>query len=208
MTKSNWLNLLVFRAILSLLDYIDSKLSLDMFSDLFYKNVGVKFKFLLLLYFFSFSYSSNAESLNETGAAPDFKLPLLIGEGSSALKEFRGKVVLLDFWASWCPPCLKSFTKYQELYELKQQQGLEIVAISVDINKKDAISFLKGQGVTFHVLYDFNSHVAEQYQLPGMPTSFLIDRQGRLLSAHIGFNKKVFQQIKNEIDQALLGEEV
>jgi cytochrome c biogenesis protein CcmG/thiol:disulfide interchange protein DsbE len=99
----------------------------------------------------------------------------------------KGKVVYVDFWASWCVPCRHSFPWMQEMYEKYHQKGFEIVAVGVDKDHKAAVKFLDEIKPSFSVVYDSTGHVAKQYGLETMPTSFIYGRDGRLVMQNNGF---------------------
>lgn len=120
--------------------------------------------------------------------APDLNLPTKSGE--MHLNDFKGRVVYLDFWASWCKPCVKSFPWMQTLQDKYRDQGLEVIAINLDSERALAESFLKKMNVDFIVAFDQIGDSAKDYQLKGMPTSYLIDRDGNLVATHIGFRTK------------------
>lgn len=142
-------------------------------------------------------------SLNVTAATdvPNIKLPGLNGEVN--LEELRGKVVYLDFWASWCKPCVKSFPWMAKMKTAYQDQGLEIVAVNLDTDRKMADAFLKKVEVNFIIAYDPDGDTASQYKLRGMPSSFLIGRDGKLYATHIGFRDKDKPKIEQAIKQLL-----
>ena len=119
--------------------------------------------------------------------ASDFNLPTK--DRTIQLSGLRGRVVYLDFWASWCPPCRKSFPWMEEMYQRYEKQGLTVVAVNLDKDKALADKFLETMPAKFTVAFDPQGKVAEQYRLQGMPTSYLIDRQGRIHSSHIGFRE-------------------
>ncbi len=120
-------------------------------------------------------------------AAPAFTLPSTQGEIS--LDKLRGKVVYLDFWASWCGPCRKSFPWMDNLQSRYGKDGLQVVAINLDKDKALADKFVADLQPQFTIAFDPAGKVAEQYKLMGMPTAFLIDRQGRIYDTHIGFRE-------------------
>ena len=129
--------------------------------------------------------------------APGFRLPAQ--EGEIDLADFRGKVVYLDFCASWCKPCIKSFPWMHYLKATYQDLGLEIVAINLDKEKSLAEDFLKLVDVNFIVAFDPDGKSAQNYHLVGMPSTYLIGRDGRLYASHIGFREKD----KSKMEQAV-----
>ena len=103
------------------------------------------------------------------------------------LAQYRGKVVYLDFWASWCKPCRHSFPWMNDMQQKYSADGLAIVAINLDEQHADAEKFLKETPADFTVIYDPEGKLAEQYGIYGMPSSFLIGRDGQVLQKHQGF---------------------
>lgn len=103
------------------------------------------------------------------------------------LAQYRGKVVYLDFWASWCKPCRHSFPWMNDMQQKYGADGLVIVAVNVDEQHADAEEFLKETPAGFTVIYDPAGKLAEQYGIYGMPSSFVIGRDGQVLQKHQGF---------------------
>ena len=128
-----------------------------------------------------------AEEWPETGfLAPDFTLPDL-NRRPVKLSDFRGKkVIFLNFWASWCPTCKEEMPTMEKLYRQFKARGLEIVAVSIDRDKTDAVKFVKTHGVTFPVLLDPESTVAYNYRVLGIPTHYFIDKTGVIRSRDVG----------------------
>lgn len=110
--------------------------------------------------------------------------------GKLNLADFKGKVVYIDFFASWCSPCRSSFKWLNETHERHAANGLVILAINVDKESDLAAQFLKQNPAKFRIGYDAEGSVAKTYQLKGMPSSYLIDRKGQLRATHIGFRDK------------------
>ena len=106
---------------------------------------------------------------------------------SKLLSQYKGKVVLLDFWASWCSPCRRSFPWFIAMQNKYQQQGLEVIAVNIDVERSDADAFLAEFAVNFTIIYDSDAVIGRQYQLKGMPSSFLIDKEGLVRFQHTGF---------------------
>ncbi|HEX3913287.1 MAG TPA: TlpA disulfide reductase family protein [Steroidobacteraceae bacterium] len=122
-----------------------------------------------------------------------FGLLGLIALGSNAhaadldLSAYRGRVLYVDFWASWCGPCKQSFPWLQALKDTYGRQGLTVVAIDLDRDRSDADKFLERFRPTFEVRFDPKGELAEFYQLQAMPSSMLIDRHGVTRFRHEGF---------------------
>ena len=119
------------------------------------------------------------------------------------LKNKIGKVVYVDFWASWCIPCRQSLPWMNNLKAQYQAQGLTIISINLDHSRALADEFLKEVKANFPVIYDPKGLIARKYKLKGMPSSFIIDRTGKIVSAHVGFNQTKQLAYENEL-QALL----
>lgn len=134
--------------------------------------------------------SGHAAAVEEGQPAPDFELPGVRSQDSTvSLQDLRGKLVYVDFWASWCIPCLRSLPEINTIYERYKDQGLEVVAITIDDPLEDALDFLEDLEVplAYHVVADQTAEVMDRYQVVGMPTSFLIDQQGVVRKVHKGY---------------------
>ncbi len=103
------------------------------------------------------------------------------------LGEFHGRVVYLDFWASWCAPCKQSFPWMQTMKNTYEERGLTIVTVNLDADRADADRFLAQLKPTFDVRFDPKGGLAETYKVKGMPSSILIDRHGVPRFTHVGF---------------------
>ncbi len=107
-----------------------------------------------------------------------------IGLEGAAAPDLKGKVVIVDFWASWCGPCKESFPTFKELHEKYGSQGLVIIAISVDEDKDAMDMFLKKHPVPFAVMRDAKQKLAAQLDLPTVPVTFFLDRAGKIHQMH------------------------
>ena len=122
----------------------------------------------------------------EPGAvAPPFELLDLDG-GSHRLADFAGQVVLLNFWATWCPPCVEEMPSLQRLADLLEDDGLAVVAVSVDERYDDIAPFVEEHRLRFLVLHDLGKRVSRRYEVFQFPETWLIGRDGRLVSRVIG----------------------
>jgi len=103
------------------------------------------------------------------------------------LSAYQGKVVMVDFWASWCGPCRQSFPWLNNMSAKYQQQGLHIIGVNLDSESAQAKQFLKELPADFEIMFDPDGQYADFYDLKAMPTSLLFDRNGKLESRHNGF---------------------
>jgi peroxiredoxin len=118
--------------------------------------------------------------------APDFSLQDLDGN-VRRLKSFHGRVVLLTFWATWCPPCLTEIPSMEALYQAYKDHGFEVVAVASDVQGAEAIQpFVTQRDLSFTTLLDATGQVTRLYGVTSLPTTYLLDRQGRLVSVAIG----------------------
>ncbi|MGD2053246.1 MAG: TlpA disulfide reductase family protein [Gammaproteobacteria bacterium] len=149
------------------------------------------------------SYISPATTY--AGDAPGFTLP---GQNKTIqLSKYKGKVVYLDFWASWCEPCKRSFPWMNKLQEQYGENGFEIVAVNLDESRKDAETFLQKMPAKFDVAFDKSGKTAEAYNLKAMPSSFLIDREGKLVYKSLGYRAEEKKVVEKKIQQ-LVGKNV
>jgi thiol-disulfide isomerase/thioredoxin len=140
----------------------------------------------------------------ETGSkAPDCTLAS-IGDGKSYnLQQFQGKVLYIDFWASWCPPCLKSFPFLNELEQDLKDQGLQVIAINLDESSEDAKAFLAKTPAQFIVAADSNEQCARNFDVQAMPSSYLIDRNGIIRHIQLGFRPGEAKELRTLAEQLL-----
>lgn len=157
-------------------------------------------KHTLSFILFTFILLSNS-SYAAFNQAPEIDLPT--ASGNIQLESLKGKVVYLDFWASWCVPCKKSFPWMAEMKQSYADQGFEILAINLDKERKLADEFLKEMNVNFKVAFDESGKSASEYKLKGMPSSYLIGRDGRVYASHIGFREKDKEQLEQAIKNLL-----
>jgi thiol-disulfide isomerase/thioredoxin len=140
-------------------------------------------------------------SAADSPTAPPLNLPA--DHGQMDLAALKGRVVYLDFWASWCGPCRKSFPWMSDMQARYGNQGLSVVAVNLDQDRALAARFLAAYPPGFTVAYDPQGVSAERYDVKGMPSSYLIDRDGRVHMRHVGFRAQDTGQYETEI-RALL----
>ncbi len=137
---------------------------------------------ILLTGFFSPPESNSGRALPRVGfSAPSFTLP--DGENQPiSLGDFEGSILILNFWASWCPPCRAEMPAFQEVYDSHKGEGLIIVGINTTYqdDAETARQFVFERGVKFPVLYDFDNSASRDYQIQALPTTFFIDRRGTI----------------------------
>lgn len=144
----------------------------------------------------------NHELVGKPG--PDFSVDTANGQGKVSLSGLKGKVVIVDFWATWCDPCKKSFPKLQDLYTKYQASGLEIVGFSEDDdNSPDIAAFGTSHGSKFPLAWDDGKSVASQWKPPSMPSSFIVDRNGIVRFAHLGYHDGDEAEIEKELKSLL-----
>jgi cytochrome c biogenesis protein CcmG, thiol:disulfide interchange protein DsbE len=126
-------------------------------------------------------------------------------DASSAVDigEFRGRVVYLDFWASWCAPCRQSFPWMQAMKDAYESRGLTVLAVNLDQHRGDAERFLAQFHPSFDVRFDPQGTVAERFKVQGMPTGLLIDRHGVVRFTHIGFRPVDAAAYENQLREIL-----
>jgi cytochrome c biogenesis protein CcmG/thiol:disulfide interchange protein DsbE len=123
--------------------------------------------------------------------------------GSLDLARYRGKVVLLDFWASWCEPCRHSFPWLNAMQKQYGDRGLVVIGVNVDKDRADADRFLRDVPAKFEIFYDPAGTLAAHYDLPGMPVSYVIGRNGEVVAKHIGFRSGLRAEREAEVQQLL-----
>ncbi len=148
-----------------------------------------------------FSLAANAAEVGQP--APQFTLPTLQQDKPTSLQQYSGKVVYLDFWASWCAPCRTSFPLLNKLHQKLKDKGFEVVAINQDEDKAKAEAFLKEIPVDFTILRDATGEWSDKYVVESMPTSFIIDKQGVIQKIHKGFTSDDINELEKTINELL-----
>lgn len=130
-------------------------------------------------------------------------LTLLNGESAKKLDELKGKVIYIDFWASWCPPCVKSFPFMNQLNNELKDQGLHVIGVNLDEKVSDAKAFLEQYPAQFSVVTDPTKQCAKELQVMAMPTSFIIDKTGKIRHIHKGFRMDESEKLRSLVTELL-----
>lgn len=133
--------------------------------------------------------------------APVFELPT--DNGKVSLDSLKGKVVYLDFWASWCGPCRKSFPWMNRMVQRYGTKGLVIIAVNLDKSRDQAQRFLHDYPAQFTIAYDPEGNIANEYDVQGMPSSYLIDRKQHIVKVHLGFRDEDTLAMERNIQHLL-----
>lgn len=124
-------------------------------------------------------------------------------DGSLSAKELRGSVVYIDFWASWCAPCRESFPWMNEMHHRYKDKGLKIIAISLDKDRALSDEFLSDLPADFMIGFDPDGELARQFKLIGMPSAYILDRDGELVKKHVGFRNSKREEYEQSIKDIL-----
>jgi len=162
---------------------------------------GKKFRTLLLTSLFCVGFSGVSQALELGTKAPDFELSG--PQGNVKLSSTAGSVVYVDFWASWCGPCKQSFGWMNEMQEKYKAKGFKIIGVNLDGKSEDAKKFLAQNPAKFTVVFDEKGTLPKVYGVKGMPTSFLIGKNGKIVFQHLGFSAADSGNLEKEIKAAL-----
>ncbi len=146
----------------------------------------------------------NLEAMKEQAATPDFTLPNLDGKKVS-LKEFRGKVVFLNFWATWCVPCREEMPAMEKLYQEFKQKNFVVLAVNVKDRKQEAVNFVKELKLSYPIVIDPDAQVGLLYGAWGLPTTYLIGPKGEGLARAWGPAEWYSPAARNLIKELLDG---
>jgi len=145
--------------------------------------------------------TSSAQAIEPGTAVPE--IALAGAQGPVSLAALKGKVVYVDFWASWCGPCRQSFPWMNALQARYAAKGLQVVGINVDAKRADADKFLAEVPATFAIGFDVQGDTPRRYAIKGMPTSVLIGSDGKVIQVHSGFRDEDRKALEAAIDGAL-----
>jgi peroxiredoxin len=149
-----------------------------------------------------FAVSSFASSGLAGQQAPDFALKSASGE-NMRLSEYRGNVVMINFWATWCGPCRQEMPLLNELYSRYERVGFSLLGVNIDDDSKRALQMAEELGVSFPVLFDERKEVSKLYQVEAMPVTVLVDREGRVRHVHLGYKPGYEEKYLTEIRSLL-----
>jgi len=147
--------------------------------------------------------ASGASALDKGAAAPAFDLPGK--DGAVQLAKYQGKLVYVDFWASWCGPCRQSFPWMNEMQAKYGARGLQVVGVNLDAKTDDARRFLAETPARFTIAFDPAGATPRAYGVKGMPSSVLIGPDGKVLYEHAGFKEADRAELEQVIKKALGG---
>jgi thiol-disulfide isomerase/thioredoxin len=136
-------------------------------------------------------------------AAPNCALTSIEDKQRYNMAQFRGRVLYVDFWASWCGPCAQSFPFMNGLDREFRDQGLQVLGINVDEKPRDALTFLVKHPAGFHIAADSTGQCPKAFGVKAMPSSYLIDRNGVIRHVHLGFRPGQANQLRDKVLQLL-----
>jgi len=147
---------------------------------------------------FFLSRCSKGEKELSSVLAPDFTLQTLDGQDLT-LSQLRGKVVLLDFWATWCGPCRESIPHLVQLHKNYRERGFELLGMNVDKGDKEAVRrFVQSMDIPYPVVTT-PEDVVRSYGVTGIPVTVLLDKQGKIRERFVGFNSRIAQQLTTQV---------
>jgi peroxiredoxin len=135
-------------------------------------------------------------------AAPDFALKSSSGE-NLRLSEYRGDVVMVNFWATWCGPCRQEMPLLDEMYSKYERVGFSLLGVNIDENSSKAMNMVSELGVSFPVLFDTRKEVSKLYEVDAMPVTVIIDREGTVRYVHHGYKPGYEQMYLDQIKSLL-----
>lgn len=168
--------------------------------------MNIKQKSQMLTLLVLTAVSTSVWAVEEGDTAPIFDLPSIYADHPAiSTASLEGKTVYVDFWASWCAPCLTSLPLYNDMYHKYKDQGLEIVAINVDNPIEDGLDFLLDTPLDFLIPADPDGEASELFGVIGMPTSYLIEPDGTVKLVHMGFRSGDIEMVEEAIQDSLAG---
>jgi thiol-disulfide isomerase/thioredoxin len=142
--------------------------------------------------------SAPALAVSPAGPAPGFELASMAGKNVN-LAQYKGQVVMINFWASWCGPCRQEMPLLEQLHKKYKPMGFTMVGVNVEPDSSKAVDWLKATPVTFPILFDTKSEVSKLYSVQGMPSTVIVDRKGNLRWLHRGYKPGDENEYLNQI---------
>ena len=170
----------------------------------FFKTERKYFISWTLLALLLLSLTAYAASPLEGKTAPDFALAGMDGQ-NHRLSEMRGQVVMVNFWATWCGPCREEMPPMNELYQRYKSLGFTILGVNIDDKREAGEKMARNLGISYPVLFDAGKSVSKQYKVEAMPTTILVDRNGKVRHVHFGYKSGYIDEYQKEV-RALLAE--
>jgi cytochrome c biogenesis protein CcmG, thiol:disulfide interchange protein DsbE len=136
-------------------------------------------------------------------AVPNFAAPSVNGKGRATVQPNEGKVLIVDFWATWCEPCKKSFPKLEDLYVKFKASGMDLIAVSEDDENNGISDFGSTFGAKFPLVWDDGKAIAGKWQPKSMPSTFIIDKKGIVRFVHLGYHDGEEVEIEKEVKSLL-----
>lgn len=161
----------------------------------------MKIKFVLCALCLFYSFVSKAELIGQP--APTCLAKQESENQAINFSEYQGRVLLIDFWATWCPPCKQSMPFLNALRNEFKDQGFEIIAINVDEDRDEALSFLLLHPVEYLLAYDSTGDCPAKFEVQAMPSSYFIDKQGKVRDIHLGYRERDKESIRKRIVELL-----
>lgn len=146
----------------------------------------------------------DAKGFDAGPAAPNCSLMQVDNGQRYDMRRFHGKVLYVDFWASWCSPCAQSFSFMNVLDRELRDRGLHVLGINLDEKADDARSFLAKHPASFTVAFDAGGQCPEEFGVQAMPSSYLIDREGNVRHVHLGFRRGEAEKLRGLVEQLLV----
>jgi len=166
------------------------------FSHRFFVNLTLAFLMLV----FSSALSAASPMIGRT--AHDFALKGMDG-ANHRLSELRGQVVMVNFWATWCGPCREEMPPMDALYKRYKSLGFTVLGVNIDDARAGAEKMAKKLGVSYPILFDTDKSVSKKYKVNAMPTTVIIDRNGKVRHVHFGYKKGYMDSYQKEVRRLL-----
>ncbi len=166
----------------------------------------MKIRFFVIIAAILFVAAAPVHAVQPGDRAPAVSLKPLANvpdTGRVTLDDYVGMLVYLDFWASWCGPCRRSFPALEEIREKYHEEGFEVLAVNLDDDLADAHRFLERFPVSYPVVHDASKRSPQDYAVKGMPSAYLIDQFGVVRYVHVGFRNRDIPEIESKIEELL-----